>query len=216
MNDDELLVGRYGRRSRLGQGAMGEVWLADDEVLHRPVAIKRIRPFEVADANAVERMRREARSAARLHHQNVVAVHDLVTDGEQPYLIMEYVSGRSLQEHIHSYGPLDAAQAADLLRQLAGGLAAAHGAGIVHRDIKPANVLIADDGTSKLTDFGIARTSGDGTLTEAGGILGTLLYMAPEVARGEPATPASDVWSLGATLFAAVEGAPALWRRRQC
>ena len=204
----ELLAGRYRRLSALGRGAMGEVWLADDELLGRRVAVKRLRMDLVGggDPQALERIGREARVAARLHHPNIVGVFDLVTEDDQPHLIMEYVEGESLAERLRRTGPVPAGEAAGIFAQTARALDAAHRAGIVHRDVKPANILITPNGDAKLADFGIARSHGDSALTETGHTIGTVAYMSPEIARGSDATAASDMWSLGATLYAAVEG----------
>lgn len=208
MVTEDVLSGRYRWRASLGQGAMGEVWLADDLLLGRAVAIKAIRPDPHAgiDRAAVERMAREARVAARLQHPNVVAVFDLLHSDGQPHVVMEYVRGESLAERIRRSGRLSPAEAGQLIAQVAAALEAAHGAGIVHRDVKPANILIADDGTAKLADFGIARAAGDATLTQTGMVIGTPAYLAPEVARGGESSPSSDVWALGATLYLAMEG----------
>ena len=197
----ELLLGRYRRVTELGRGAMGQVWLAEDLVLGRQVAIKALRGG--IDTVSSERMAREARAAARLHHPHAVSVFDFVVADGQPYLIMEYVAGSSLSEALSRGDRIDAAA---VLHEIAGALGEAAGLGIVHRDIKPANVLINHRGVAKLADFGIARTSGDAALTGTGNLIGTLAFMAPEVARGEPATAASDVWSLGATIYAILEG----------
>ncbi|TWP45231.1 serine/threonine protein kinase [Lentzea tibetensis] len=179
---------------------MGVVWRARDEVLGREVAVKQL---VTPDHH---RAMREARNAARLHHPHAVAVYDVLDDDEASWLVMEYLPSRSLSAVIAEDGPLTPEEAARIGGHVASALAAAHEAGIVHRDIKPGNVLIGRDGTVKITDFGISRATGDGTLTETGMIAGTPAYLPPEVARGEQPNTASDVFSLGATLFAAVEG----------
>jgi serine/threonine protein kinase len=148
---------------------------------------------------------REARNAGRLHHPNAITVFDVVVEDGLPWLVMEYLPSRSLADLLSVEGPLDPAEAARIGGRVAEALAAAHAAGIVHRDVKPANVLIGDDGIVKLTDFGISRAAGDGTITDAGMIAGTPAYLAPEVARGELPDTRSDVFSLGATLFAMTE-----------
>jgi hypothetical protein len=188
---------------------MGVVWRAHDELLDREVAVKQLRlpdltPEEAATARA--RAMREARNAARLHHPGAIAVFDVVVEDDRPWLVMEHLPSRSLANLLAERGRLEPGEAARIGGQVAAALAAAHAAGIVHRDVKPSNVLIGHDGTVKLTDFGISRAAGDGTLTDSGMITGTPAYLAPEVARGEQPGSASDVFSLGATLYAATEG----------
>lgn len=205
---NSLVADRYRLVRAIGRGAVGEVWLADDLVLSRQVAIKRLvaNPAAGFDSDAIERIVREARVAARLHHPHVVSVFDLVTDGGAPYVVMEYVDGESLEARMRRAGPLSTDDARALIAQIADALAAAHARGIVHRDVKPANIMIDTAGTAKLADFGIARGDGDSVLTMTGQTVGTIAYMAPEVARGEAASPASDIWSLGVTLFAITQG----------
>lgn len=181
--------------------------LALDEVLGRQVAMKRIGVIPGSDNAEVERAEREARLAAALNHPHVVSVFDLVDEQDVRWLVMEYVDGETLSEQVRSAGPLDAVAAATLLGQVADALVEAHGSGIVHRDVKPSNILIAN-GAAKLNDFGIARSADDASLTQTGLVTGSPAYLAPEVASGSSATPASDVWSLGATLYHAVTGRP--------
>jgi eukaryotic-like serine/threonine-protein kinase len=209
VSDRFALTDRYVRRRLLGHGAMGDVWLADDQLLHRPVAIKQLRSADnTQDRTNLDRIVREARLAARLSHPNAVGVFDLVMENGMPYVVMEYVSGQTLADHIRERGALGAEAARSIIGQVAAALAAAHAVGIMHRDVKPSNILITDRGEAKLADFGVARQTGDATLTQTGMVIGTPAYLAPEVAQGAPPSPASDVWSLGATLFAAVEGEP--------
>lgn len=201
--------GRYALVERIGSGAMGIVWRARDELLDREVAVKQLRlpdltPEEAETVRA--RAMREARNAARLHHPAAIAVFDVVVEDDRPWLVMEHLPSRSLANLLAERERLDPTEAARIGGQVAAALAAAHAAGIVHRDVKPSNVLIGHDGTVKLTDFGISRAAGDGTLTDSGMITGTPAYLAPEVARGEQPGSASDVFSLGATLYAATEG----------
>ncbi len=205
-----MIAGRYALEREVGRGGMGAVWLARDTKLDRPVAVKRIGGLRgEVDDNTLARILREARLAAALHHPHVVPVFDLVDDGGQHWLVMEYVDGLTLNALVRDRGALSPDQVAGLVRQLADALDAAHRAGIVHRDVKPSNVLVTRDGQVKLTDFGIARGLGDTTLTTTGLLVGSPAYLAPEVVSGQPATPASDVWSLGATVYFALVGKPA-------
>ena len=187
---------------------MGAVWLARDEVLGRHVAVKRVGMMPGGATPDLDRAEREARLAARLNHPHVVAVFDLVTDEEGQWLVMEYVEGVTLAGLVQRDGALDTQQVSPLLEQAADALAAAHQAGIVHRDVKPSNMLVTPDGQVKLSDFGIARAEADASLTQTGLVTGSPAYLAPEVASGRPATDASDVWSLGATLYHALSGHP--------
>ncbi|MFL6145622.1 MAG: protein kinase domain-containing protein [Labedaea sp.] len=198
---DELIAGRYRLVAEVGRGAMGVVWQARDERLDRTVAVKQL---VLDDARLAMR---EGRVAAKLRHPHAIMVHDVVEHDGRPCLVMEYFPARSLSDKLAARGVLPAERVAEIGRQVAAALAAAHEAGVVHRDVKPGNVLVAADGTAKLADFGISRAVGDGTLT-TGVIAGTPAYLAPEVAGGAPATFASDVFSLGATLYAATEGRP--------
>ncbi|MGW6413727.1 protein kinase domain-containing protein [Streptomyces sp. NPDC055055] len=210
------LAGRYRIVGRLGRGGMGVVWRAVDEVLGREVAVKELRTF--SDAAAPEladlrlRMTREARAAARVRHPGVVAVHDVTEHEGRPVIVMELVDGPSLDDVLGERGTLDPAEAARIGARVLEALAAAHDAGVLHRDVKPGNILLDRSGRIVLTDFGIATMEdpGDGSatrLTRSGEIVGSLDYLAPERARGQDPGPASDVWALGATLYAAVEGA---------
>ena len=209
-SEQRVVAGRYRLRRLLGQGSMGTVWEAYDEMLHRPVAVKEVRltpGIARAEADDLrERTLREARAIAVVSHPNVITLHDVAREGDEPFVVMEYIQARSLAELIREFGPLAAPQAATVGYAVAAGLAAAHQAGITHRDVKPGNVLVAEDGRVKLTDFGIARNVSELTMTRTGITLGSPSYIAPEVAAGREVTPAADLWSLGATLFAAVEG----------
>ncbi len=191
---------------------MGVVWQAYDERLRRAVAVKQLRlepGLDPEDANeARERAMREGRIAARLHHPNAVSVFDVVDEDDAPWLVMEYVPSRSLAAEMAERGVLQPDEVGRIGAQVAHALVAAHAAGIVHRDIKPANVLLGDNGTVKITDFGISRAQGDVAVTKTGLIAGTPAYLAPEVAYGRPPEAPADVFSLGSTLYAAVEGEP--------
>ncbi|OXM67003.1 serine/threonine protein kinase [Amycolatopsis vastitatis] len=207
-----MVAGRYRLRSVLGSGSMGTVWSAYDEFLHRQVAVKEMKvppgiPASQAD-ELRERTLREARAIAVLSHPNVIILHDVAREDDQPFVVMELLPSRSLAHILRDHGPLTVEQAAAVGIAVASALEAAHAAGITHRDVKPGNVLVASDGRIKLTDFGIARNVSEATMTRTGIMLGSPAYIAPEVASGGAVTPAADLWGLGATLFAAVEGAP--------
>ncbi len=203
-----MIAGRYELVRELGRGGMGVVWLARDDVLSRSVAIKRIAQGPGGDAES-RRGQREARLAATLNHPHVVSVLDLVTEGDEQWLVMEYVDGVTLTELVRRHGPLSPDRAAVIFSQVADALAAAHALQIVHRDVKPANILVAADGVVKLSDFGIARSSGDESLTQTGMLIGSPAYLPPEVATGSVASATSDVWSLGASLYFALTGTAA-------
>ncbi|NYE37879.1 serine/threonine protein kinase [Nocardioides cavernae] len=202
-----MIAGRYTLEREIGRGGSGTVHLAHDEVLGRQVAIKRIGLIPGSDSVELERAEREARLAAALNHPHVVSVFDLVDEQDVRWLVMEYVDGQTLSERVRTTGPLEATEAAALLAQTADALVEAHAHGIVHRDVKPSNIMLAGAG-AKLNDFGIARSADDPSLTQTGLVTGSPAYLAPEVASGSSATPASDVWSLGATLYHAVTGRP--------
>ncbi len=202
----QLIAGRYQMVRAIGHGGMGTVWLCRDEVLGRDVAVKQIGALPGESATETKRAMREARSAAALNHPNAVAIYDVVKHDGRPWLVMEYVEGQTLADEISRDGQISPRRVADIGSQLAGALARAHERRIVHRDIKPGNVLIDRAGRPKISDFGIARRHGDDQLTQVGFITGTPGYLSPELARGGDPHSASDVWALGATLYAAVEG----------
>jgi eukaryotic-like serine/threonine-protein kinase len=202
------IAGRYTLEREVGRGGMGAVWLGIDQLLGRQVALKRLGLAPGVGTPDLERAEREARLAARLNHPHVVAVFDLVVEGTDHWLVMEYVEGRTLAELVREDGALTPDEAAPLLRQAAAALAAAHESGIVHRDVKPSNILVTPEGQVKLSDFGIARAEADASLTQTGLVTGSPAYPAPEVASGQLATAAADVWSLGATAYHAVAGRP--------
>jgi serine/threonine protein kinase len=203
-----VIAGRYTLVREVGRGGMGAVWLGRDEVLNREVALKRVGMMPGGSSPDLERAEREARLAARLNHPHVVAVFDLVTEDDQQWLVMEYVEGVTLSGLVQRDGALTPDKASPLIGQAADALAAAHAAGIVHRDVKPSNILVTPQGQVKLSDFGIARAEADASLTQTGLVTGSPAYLAPEVASGQVASDASDVWSLGATLFHALSGRP--------
>jgi hypothetical protein len=208
----ELIAGRYRLVNRIAVGGMGVVWEGWDELLARRVAVKQvlIQPG-LSEAEALlarHRIIREARITARLHHPHAVTIYDVVDDGQYPCLIMQFVPSDSLNGLLRERGTLTPAQVGRIGADLASALQAAHSAGIVHRDVKPGNVLITDDGSAKLTDFGISHAAGDVTLTSTGMVSGTPAYLAPEVARGGTSGFPADVFSLGATLYASMEGTP--------
>ncbi|WP_148614875.1 serine/threonine-protein kinase [Nocardioides rubriscoriae] len=203
-----MIGDRYSLDREIGRGGMGAVWLGRDEVLGRAVAVKRVGVAPGGSSPDLQRAEREARIAASLNHPNIVGVFDLVTDGDEQYMVMEYVPGRTLADLVRDHGALPPQQVARILAQVASALAAAHASQVVHRDVKPSNILVRDDGHVRLSDFGIARNEADASLTQTGLVTGSPAYLSPEVASGGLATPASDVWSLGATLFHALAGRP--------
>ncbi|HEY0360478.1 MAG TPA: serine/threonine-protein kinase [Mycobacteriales bacterium] len=202
--------GRYTLRTTIGTGGMGTVWGAHDEVLRRPVAIKEVtfpRGLPTAEQEMLcERTLREARAAAALNHPAVVRVFDVVEDDGRPWIVMELLEARSLADIVRLDGPLPPHTVAAIGLAVLGALQTAHDAGVLHRDVKPGNVLVGADGRTTLTDFGVARSPGESPLTSTGLLLGSPQYIAPERARGQACGPPSDLWSLGATLYAAVEG----------
>src|SRR5499427_10569437 len=214
-----VIAGRYSLQQPIGRGAMGIVWRARDMLLDREVAVKEVvlsASIGVDERkNAYQRTLREARTAARLSHRGVVTIYDVAEEDGRPWIVMELVQSRSLDQVLATEGRLKPLRAGRVGQQLLAALAAAHGAGVMHRDVKPSNVLIARDGSggsegwderAVLTDFGIAQFQGDPRLTQTGMVMGSPGFTAPERIRGSDATPASDLWSLGATLYAAVEG----------
>jgi serine/threonine-protein kinase len=205
LSETRVQGGRYRLERALGHGGMATVYLAQDEELHRPVALKLLAENLAGDTAFRERFLREARLAARLSHPNVVSVYDAgEADDGRPYIVMEYVPGRTFGE----LGRVSANEAVQLAGQACRGLEHAHAAGLVHRDVKPQNLLLRDDGTVKVADFGIARAAETTALTQVGTVLGTAAYLSPEQALGEEVTAAADVYSLGAVLYELLTGRP--------
>src|SRR5579885_42899 len=200
---DELIAGRYRLLEPLGRGAMSAVWAAHDEELDRRVAVKMLAPRAER-----RRFEREAHAAAALSHPNIVSLYDYGETGDgRPYMVLEYLTGGSLEERLGRDPPLDDDEVRRIIADVAAGLAHAHERGLGHRDLKPANILFDAEGRAKIADFGIVRMGGTGTLTEAGTVLGTASYISPEQASGETAGPASDVYSFGVILFRMLTGA---------
>ncbi|MFJ2032469.1 serine/threonine-protein kinase [Streptosporangium sp. NPDC087985] len=210
--DSRVLAGRYRLLNPLSEGGMGTVWLAADETLGRDVAVKEVRlPPDLDPARREEicaAALQEANLAARLKHPSIVTVHDVVVEQERPWLIMELLSGASLEQTVRERQPLPVRQVARVGVGILSALAAAHAAGVVHRDVKPGNVFLTRTGRAVLTDFGIAVVEGEATAGDTSHLVGSPNYIAPERLRGERGGPASDLWSLGATLYFAVEGMP--------
>jgi serine/threonine protein kinase len=205
-----LIAGRFRLQSLLGRGGMGRVWLAEDELLRRPIALKQYltRDVESTQANRAARVRaaNEARAAARVNHDGVVRIYDVVREGSMPWIVMEPLSGRTLADTVAREGPLSTTQVADLGLRLLDTLRAVHRAGVVHRDVKPANVQLCDDGRVVLTDFGIACLDDDDLDCPREVLEGSPAFISPEQLRGDKPAPAADLFSLGATLYALVEG----------
>ncbi|GLV99921.1 serine/threonine-protein kinase [Streptomyces lavendulae] len=204
-----VLAGRYRLVEPIGSGGMGKVWRAHDELLHRTVAVKELTAgLYVAQADREvlhARTQKEARAAARIQHPAVVTVHDVLEHDDRPWIVMEYIDGPSLAEAAKAAGRIEPREAARIGLHVLGALRAAHAVGVLHRDVKPGNVLLAKDGRVLLTDFGIAAIEGDSSITRTGELVGSIDYLAPERVTGGAPDPSSDLWSLGATLYTAVE-----------
>jgi serine/threonine protein kinase len=215
VEDGRRVAGRYHLLEPIGRGGMGVVWRAHDELIDRPVAVKEVlyRSGNEDDRQAFNRRTiREARAAGRVTHPNVVVVYDVVEEDGRPWIVMQLVEARSLGQVLREHGPLVPERVASIGLQVLEALCTAHAAGVLHRDVKPENVLLAAGNRVVLTDFGIAKTPEDTAITMTGDISGTPAFLPPERLSGRPATPESDLWSLGATLYAAVEGRPPFHR----
>jgi serine/threonine protein kinase len=208
LSTSQTSTNRYRRVHLLGHGGMATVELAQDIELDRPVAIKRLAANLAANDEYKQRFLREARLAARLSHPNIVGVYDAGDENGIPFIVMEYVEGETVSDVLHRRGRLEPAEAVALALQACAGLETAHDAGLVHRDIKPQNLLVTPDGTLKIGDFGIARSLDGTQLTQAGTVLGTAGYLAPEQAAGEQVTAAADIYGLGAVLYELLTGRP--------
>ncbi len=206
MSAQTLSAGRYRIERELGLGGMASVYLAHDEELDRPVAVKLLAANLAGDESFRKRFVREARVAAKLSHPNIVRVFDSGEDDGRPYIVMEYVEGESLAEALQRRGKLLPDETVELALQICAGLEHAHADGLVHRDIKPGNLLLRDDGVLKIADFGIARATEATKLTQVGTVLGTAAYLSPEQAAGSEVTAAADLYSLGVVLYELLTG----------
>ena len=203
---DLLYGGRYRLKSRIAIGGMGEVWQAHDEIILRDVAIKILKPEYMGEPGFLERFRTEARHAAMVDHDGIANVYDYGEDGGSAYLVMELVPGDSLAKILERDKTMPVEKVLDMMSQTARALHEAHLAGLVHRDVKPGNLLITPDGRVKITDFGIARVADQVSLTATGQVMGTVQYLSPEQATGKPATPATDIYSLGIVAYESLRG----------
>ncbi len=212
----ELVAGRYRLGDRLSSGGMGTIWRAEDQLLERTVAIKEVRIPGGLPAPEADRLRqrylREARAAARLRHENVIVIYDVIPEDARVWIVMELFDAPDLAALVRADGPLGPPATARIGLQLLDALVAAHEAGVLHRDVKPANVLVCGNGKVVLTDFGVASVTGDSSLTATGQLIGSPAYLAPERLTGGVVGPASDLWALGCTLYVAVEGTSPFWR----
>ena len=206
MASDNMIAGRYEVVSHIGQGGLADVFLAVDTILNRQVAIKILRADLSSDTVSILRFEREAQAAASLAHPNIVEIYDVGEYKDHHYIVMEYIAGKTLKQVIRSRGPLVNEEAVDIMKQLCSAVAEAHSRGIIHRDIKPQNVIVKADGSLKILDFGIATALGSVQLTQANNVMGSVHYLAPELAKGEPASFQSDIYALGIVLYEMLSG----------
>lgn len=193
----KIIAERYELLELIGQGGMADVYLAQDIILNRTIAIKILRTSLAKDPIYVTRFQREASAAAALSHKNIVEIYDVGEDEDKYYIVMEYVPGMTLKELILKRGAVHVVEAIDIMKQVISGISKAHQLGIIHRDLKPQNILVTDSGVAKIADFGIASMQSLAQVTQTDVIMGSLHYLAPELARGEKATAQSDVYALG-------------------
>ncbi|EEF94449.1 Stk1 family PASTA domain-containing Ser/Thr kinase [Catenibacterium mitsuokai] len=201
-----ILADRYELKELIGQGGMADVYLAYDDILKREVAVKILRSSLTGDPIYITRFHREARAAAALCHRNIVEIYDVGEEDDLYYIVMEYVRGQTLKELINKRGALHYVEAVDIMKQVVSATALAHSMGIVHRDLKPQNILVTDSGIVKIADFGIASIQSLSQVTQTDTIMGSLHYLAPEIARGEKATPQSDIYALGVVFYELLRG----------
>ena len=203
---NKIIAERYELLDVIGRGGMADVYLANDTILNRTIAIKILRTSLAKDPVYIARFQREASAAAALSHKNIVEIYDVGEDNDQYYIVMEYVPGRTLKELIAKRGALHVMEAIDIMKQVLSGTARAHQMGIIHRDLKPQNILVTDSGTAKIADFGIASIQSLTQFTQTDVIMGSLHYLAPELARGEKATVQSDIYALGIVFYELLRG----------
>jgi serine/threonine-protein kinase len=201
MNMIGRVVGNYKIVEKLGEGGMGSVWKGVDTMLDREVAIKALKPELASQTAIVERFRTEAVTLAKLHHPNIATLFAMFRHGEELFMVLEYVRGQCLDDIITRRGAMDAAEVMPVFCQILDGIDHAHALGIIHRDIKPGNMILTENGTLKVLDFGIARLLGTNRMTRAGNVIGTLEYMAPEQVRGLETDARSDTYALGMMLY---------------
>lgn len=203
---NKTLAGRYVLRELIGQGGMADVYLAEDIILKRTVAVKIMRSSLIGDPVYVTRFHREASAAAALSHKNIIEIYDVGDENDDYYIVMEYVPGQTLKELIHKRGALHYVEAVDIMKQVVSATAKAHSMGIIHRDLKPQNIMVTDSGVVKIGDFGIASIQSLSQVTQTDTIMGSLHYLAPEIARGEKATAQSDIYALGIVFYELLRG----------
>ena len=203
---NKIIAERYELIDIIGQGGMADVYLANDTILNRTIAIKILRTSLAKDPIYIARFQREASAAAALSHKNIVEIYDVGEDNDQYYIVMEYVPGQTLKELIHKRGALHYVEAVDIMKQVVSATAKAHAIGIIHRDLKPQNIMVTDSGVVKIGDFGIASIQSLSQVTQTDTIMGSLHYLAPEIARGEKATAQSDIYALGIVFYELLRG----------